>query len=242
MSIDNDDFFMPDIFNICYEEAENNNISIIEFSGCDKSIYKLFKNNNCKTCRFLRYKQSGIIIRQPKLSTFIYKKKRRGKEKYMLIDGFIWGKCIKTEIYKRALELIGEEIYTQNICWCEDRIINFALFRVANSFKFINRKGYVHNNNPYSVWKTWLNNKRDRVFHDELINIQSIYNITKNSKDSIYAVYEFQKIWKYVNSELTFNNKEMAKYLYNNFLNDSYIPEYKKHVLINLINKTFKKL
>ena len=160
----------------------------------------------------------------------------------MLIDGFIWGKCIKTEIYKRALELIGEEIYTQNICWCEDRIINFALFRVANSFKFINRKGYVHNNNPYSVWKTWLNNKRDRVFHDELINIQSIYNITKNSKDSIYAVYEFQKIWKYVNSELTFNNKEMAKYLYNNFLNDSYIPEYKKHVLINLINKTFKKL
>ena len=32
MSIDNDDFFMPDIFNICHEEAENNNINIIEFS------------------------------------------------------------------------------------------------------------------------------------------------------------------------------------------------------------------
>ena len=113
------------------------------------------------------------------------------------------------------------------------------MFRVANSFKFINRKGIVHNNNPYSVWKTWLNNKKNRVLHDELINIQSIYNITKNSKDSIYAVYEFQKIWKYVNSELTINNKEMIKYIYNNFLNDSYIPEYKKHVLINLINKTF---
>ena len=96
MSIDNDDFFMPDIFNICHEEAENNNINIIEFSGCDKSIYKLFKNNRCKTCRFLRYKHSGIIITQPKLSTFIYKNKRRGKDKYMLIDGFLWGKCIKT--------------------------------------------------------------------------------------------------------------------------------------------------
>ena len=35
MPIDNDDLFMPGIFNISYEEAENNNIDIIEFSGCD---------------------------------------------------------------------------------------------------------------------------------------------------------------------------------------------------------------
>ena len=33
MPIDNDDLFIKNIFNICYEEAELNNIDIIEFSG-----------------------------------------------------------------------------------------------------------------------------------------------------------------------------------------------------------------
>ena len=56
----------------------------------------------------------------------------------------IWGKLIKRKIYKKALDLVGDIIYSEKIVWCEDRIVNFFLLRVANSFKFIKKDGIIH--------------------------------------------------------------------------------------------------
>ena len=92
MTIDNDDIFIRGIFNICYKEAENNNIDIIEFSGCCKSTESFLKNNYCNICFFLNFKKDGIVIKQPKLSNFIYKKEKNND--YKIIDAYLWGKCI----------------------------------------------------------------------------------------------------------------------------------------------------
>ena len=234
MPIDNDDLFMPGIFNISYEEAENNNIDIIEFSGCDKSIDSLFKKKECYICLFLRYKAHGVIIKQPELSTFIYQKKKGRKNKYQIIDAYLWGKCIKSSIYKKALEILGEDTYTENICYCEDRIVNFGLFRIANSFKFINRYGIVHNNNPSSVGYTW---KKKKQFHDELLNVLSIYNLTKNSSDSKLAAIQFEIMWDWSSKGLSFENKELAKYVYYTILNETYISQFRKKKLTKLVGK-----
>ena len=234
MPIDNDDLFMPGIFNISYEEAENNNIDIIEFSGCDKSIGSLFKKKECYICLFLRYKAHGVIIKQPELSTFIYQKKKGRKNKYQIIDAYLWGKCIKSSIYKKALEILGEDTYTENICYCEDRIVNFGLFRIANSFKFINRYGIVHNNNPSSVGYTW---KKKKQFHDELLNVLSIYNLTKNSSDSKLAAIQFEIMWDWSSKGLSFENKELAKYVYYTILNETYISQFRKKKLTKLVGK-----
>ena len=230
MSIDNDDLFMPGIFNISYEEAENNNIDIIEFSGCHASINS-FVEGFCNVCGFLRFKENGLIIKQPELSNFIYKKQNNNE--YKLIDALLWGKCIKSSIYKKALETIGKEIYSRYVYFCEDRIVNFAIFRVANSFKFINRYGIIHNMNSRSVSNTWSN--KIKILYDELINVISIYKLTKNTKDVFLSVVEFQRIWSYSNTGLSSKNKEIAKNIYNEMLNDPYISKERKQLLIDLV-------
>ena len=230
MTIDNDDLFMPGIFNISYEEAENNNIDIIEFSGCDIFINS-FVFGMCNVCLFLRFKENGVIIKQPELSTFVYKKEDNNN--YRIIDAYLWGKCIKSSIYRKALEIIGEEIYSKYVCYCEDRVVNFAIFRVANSFKYIKRYGIVHNKNPKSVQYTWKNSVK--ILHDELINVVSIYKLTKNTTDAFLSVVQFQKIWGYSNNGLSSENKEIAKNIYNEMLNNSNIPEERKKLLIDTV-------
>ena len=233
MPIDNDDLFMPGIFNISYEEAKNNNIDIIEFSGCHASINS-FVEGFCNVCGFLRFKENGVIIKQPELSNFIYKKQNNNE--YKLIDALLWGKCIKSSIYKKALETIGIEIYSRYVCFCEDRIVNFAIFRVANSFKFINRYGIIHNMNSRSVSNTWSN--KVKILHDELINVISIYKLTKNTKDAFLAVIEFIRIWVYSNTGLSSKNKKIAKNIYNKMLNNLYISKERKKLLIDLVKNS----
>ena len=63
MHLDCDDIFINEnLFNICYEEAEKNNIDILEFSGF-RSNYKFLKiSKNPKIPLYLKYKENNIII------------------------------------------------------------------------------------------------------------------------------------------------------------------------------------
>ena len=134
MSIDQDDFFINNILKKSYKEAKKNNIDILEFSGFEINntlIIDIFP----QIPYYLLSKENNKIIKQPELSNFIYKKEGTN---YTLIDAYIWGKIIKSTIYNKALNLIGENIYSLNVCWSEDRLLNFALFRVAFTFNFFN--------------------------------------------------------------------------------------------------------
>ena len=112
MTIDNDDMFINDIFDICYEEAENDNIDILEFAECDKGINSTFQNKYCDIDIYLRiFKRDGIIIKQPELKNYLYQK--WGND-FRLIDFYLWGECIKSTLYKRAT--IEREIFYQKVC------------------------------------------------------------------------------------------------------------------------------
>ena len=146
--LDSDDLFVNEnLFNFCYKESEKFNIDILEFSGliCKKGII-IINEKFPEIPLYLRYKKNNLIVRSPNLKNFIYKKV---KNKYLLIDGYLWGKSIKTVIYKKALNIIGEQVYTKNVCYCDDRIVNFFLFKVANSFKFVNLYGIIYNINLF---------------------------------------------------------------------------------------------
>ena len=231
MTLDNDDIFINDIFNICYEEAENNNIDIVEFATCKAKINSLFTKNYCKLNDFIKHKEDNKVIKQPELSNFIFKKI---DDKYCLIDAYLWGKIIKATVYKRALEEIGEEIYTKRVYISEDRIVDFALFRVANSFKYIEKFGIIHYDNPVSVGSLW---KKRNKLNEELINIMSMYNLTKKSKDVIFPAISFQKIWK--PSYLTPSSKILAKIIYDKLISNKNLDDKIKALLKNLIKNFF---
>ena len=56
---------------------------------------------------------------------------------YKQIDGYLCGKLIKTTIYTNALKIIGMKIYNLKLNYGDDRMVNFILLKVANSFKFL---------------------------------------------------------------------------------------------------------
>ena len=84
-----------------------------------------------------------------------------------------------------------------------------------------------------SVQYTWKNSVK--ILHDELINVVSIYKLTKNTTDAFFSVVQFQKIWGYSDNGLSSENKEIAKNIYNEMLNNSNIPEERKKLLIDSV-------
>ena len=239
MQLDSDDLFINEnLFNICYEEAEKNNIDILEFSGfrCVKKYLNITKPP--KPPLYLRFKEDGLVVKQPQLSTFIYKK--YFNKIVRLTDGYLWGKCIRTDIYKKALDTLGKNIYEQKVFYGDDRIVNFILFRVANSFKFIKEYGIIYYSTPYSILNS---RKKIRNCHDELINIMNIYNFTKNSTDSEIAAFEFKDRWKtLILPGLNEANTKYARRLLRQMLKCKYISRNNRKFIYNLwINRKNQK-
>ena len=237
MLLDSDDLFANEnIFKICFEEATKNNIDIIEFSGFNRKS-KYFKLDIFPEIPYyLRFKKENKIIYQPKLSYFIYKK--IGKYKYKLIDGYIWGKCINSNIFKKTLNIIGSNTYEQRVNYCDDRIINFILFKVAHSFKYIKEYGIIYNyNNKSTTHSNLLSNN----CHDELINIFSIYEYTKNLNKVNIAAFEVISRWKtIIFPGLDINNLKNINLLINKLLLNKYVCKFYKLKLLTFSNNLKK--
>ena len=239
MYLDSDDLFINEnIFNICYEEAEKKNIDIIEFSGI-RSVKKYLNiSKKPRVPLYLRFKENNLVVKQPELSTFIYPKYFNKITK--LIDGYLWGKCIRTIIYRKALDTLGKDVYEQKLFYGDDRIVNFILFRVANSFKYIQEYGIIY----YSTSNSILNsNKKIRNCHDELINIMNIFNFTKNSSDAEIAAFELKDRWKrLIKPGLNNENTNYARNLIKQMLKCKYINRNNKKYIYTLwINRNNKK-
>ena len=236
MSIDNDDLFLYNIFKICYNESERNNIDIIEFSGFESLTTKLSPKAYENIPYYLRSKVNNLTIRQPKLSDLMYLNKNNT---YKIIDAFIWGKCIKSFVYKRALKVIGKKFFNLYISYTEDRIVNFALLQVANSFKFIAVYGIFHYLHSSSIGHSWKNLYKNRISHDEILYILNIYNITKFSKRINIAACEMEKLHYKIVQGLNNKNKNLARYLFDKLIYSKYTQKFRKKKLISLYKFLF---
>ena len=234
--LDSDDLFINEqIFYLCFNEAVKNNIDIIEFSGFWSKLGKFNLNGKLPIIPlYLRYKNHNEYVKQPELSRFLYKTLDNGK--YKLIDGYLTGKCIKTNTLKKTLKVIGKSIYEQKINYGDDRLINFILFKISKSFKYIKQFGYMYNYNNVSISHL---DRKDNNCHDELINIQHIYNYSKFSNDSEIVVFEI--VHRFENIIKPGLNIKNWKYLYNlvkHLLRNKYISNLKKKQLLNLTSNT----
>ena len=245
MIIDNDDLFLKNIFNICYNEAELNNIDIIEFSGYNTyHIYYLPNSTSNQIINiplYLQFKEDGLIVRQPELSNFMYRKENN-TDNYTLIDALLWGKCIKKDIYKKALDLVGDIIYNEKIVWCEDRIVNFALLRVANSFKFIKKDGIIHYVAQETAGHKMMKDKKNRMFYQEFFYVMKVFNLTNSSEeDAKLSVFAFQDAWKLYFFGLNEENKSFSMKIYNDIIQCTNIAPSLREKLSIIVKNTLKK-
>ena len=221
--INSGDIFINDIFHICEEEAELNNIDILEFSGYNYSISNQTVSS-IPNQLFVKYRKNGEIILQPELSNFMYKNKNESNI-YEMIDELIWGKCIKNNIYKKAIDMLNFVIYTEKVFFYESQIINFGLFKVANSFKFININGIIHMHNIK------LKTDKNQYIHDNIKYITSLFKITQNSKEVEIAIYELENSLSLFTNELNEDNKNLIWNLFKEISKSKFISEDKKQEL-----------
>ena len=85
----------------------------------------------------------NYVVFQPRLGSFPYQRGSRYGE-YRLISVYLWSKCIKTKIYKKALKAFGKERYSRYMLRDEDFLVNFIIFNFAKSYKFLGKYGIAH--------------------------------------------------------------------------------------------------
>ena len=133
IGLDNDDFFSyEDILETVYLNAKINYFDIVEIKSLNipnySPNYKQIRNGN------YIYHPNNLILHQPELGIFSI----THENKLAFRDHFAWGKCIKSRIYKKAVNRMGYEKYSTYNCWTEDMSIVFVLFNTAKSYIFLN--------------------------------------------------------------------------------------------------------
>ena len=131
--LDNDDMFANEyIFKRVYKEAKRKNYDIIGF----ECIYGINYNPNINEMYediFIKNKENRIVY-QPNLKFL----------SFINNDCHIWGKCIKKEIYQKAINSLGKKRNTIYLCYAEDDIMIFMINKVSNSFKYTKKYGLFH--------------------------------------------------------------------------------------------------
>ena len=208
-------------------------MDIIEFSGFQINTGIINIKNKLPTIPlYVKFKKNNEIVKQPHLSNFMFF--QIGDKKYKVIDGYLCAKLIKTNVYINALKTIGSQIYNLNLNYGDDRIVNFILLKVANSFKFLLIYGFIYNYNPSSITRS---NKKINNCFDELTNIMTIYNLTRNSNESEIVVFEvFHRLFWNIMPGLNKNNKIKFINLLNEILKCKYISILSKKKIQILLN------
>ena len=143
-NLDNDDlFFDKDVFDILYNEIEKSKIDILGFGAVDSPTYNPLISQMYDD--YFHSHKDGLIVYQPELTHFPFSK----KNKFRPNDYHVWGRLVKTELYIKTINNFGKTAIGEdrNLCflsWTEDSSISVALFRNADSYKFIQKYGIIH--------------------------------------------------------------------------------------------------
>lgn len=214
-SIDNDDIFCDnDVFDIIYKGTENNYFDIISF----KSFKNYSLNKYKEFHKTVKKDKNNPVIYQPELGIYPAKRNHPLFQNNILI----WGKLIKIEIYKTAINLLGKERYSTYLIWAEDTSIFFVISSVAQSYKFIDKFGLFHFFIRSSSGEAL--SKNGRMF-GEIFLLEIIFDFSRKTykKSAIYKLIEIKKL-----KFFTLSNKKIKNYfktVIKKIMNCHYIKE-----------------
>ena len=228
-ALDNDDmFFDMDIFDLMYKRAKKENFDIFGFKSI---LIKKKYNYNIKKMVDNRYSnnKNNLIVYQPKLGIFSISK----KGKYKQNNTYIWGKCIKSLIYKKAVNSLGILRYSSFMSWAEDSSIILIIFNIAKSYKFIHKYGIIHFlSNSTSSHTQSIKNK----LFGELFLLNTIYDFSNDKYKSLSILYFLQIKKKYKLKVFKLNkNLLFVKFILKKILKNKFINKNNKKKLFNLL-------
>ena len=215
--IDGDDGLgTRDILFNCLSIAQNAELDVIEFN------YANFVNMNYKNIGSNLSPIENLnnrIIYQPELK-FKFIKISKNEGQWYYLNRQIWGKFIKTNIFKKVLEFIGPTYTEDNIVIYEDTIMSVALFIIAKSYYLFKEPGYYRTINEcikslstYTRKKCGNNNCIINKNFDSFKYLNFLLAKLNSSKIETELIYhEFIKITYYF--DLYNKNNNNLKYVH----------------------------
>ena len=188
--LDNDDMFLnEDVFKIISDIALESDIDIVEFKG----IFQLYKVGNIlnettiNDTSFQDHKPN-LVLFQPELGKFPLKEGNATVE--MFNDVYLWAKCIKSELYKKAITKLGFSRISRHVLIFEDIYIIYVLFNIAHSYKFITKYGLFRikrEKSASNIWGDFHEMNKSILYLLEIV-IEFSKDIIENKKIIVFLV------------------------------------------------------
>ena len=224
---DCDDILSNDILNKTYILAKKYNYDIINFN-----LYignkKIFMKETIENIR-------SRPIYQPELSSYIL----YGKGYLEQIDVCLHNKLVKKEIYFNTLMSIDKYYLNQYMNNWEDNLINFILFKKANSFYYMRYIGYYYIKNEQSITRNYKN-KIENTIRNAFLFLKFIFNHTNNTKyEKKIAECIFHYNYLDINNINYFKNiiKDFNFYIIDLYINNNFISFSVKNLLNEIKNQ-----
>ena len=236
--LDSDDMILDsDVFSTVTNIGDMGNFDLVTFR-CVFAMHSFnLLNAGIKENYFSDYPRN-LTLYQPELGLFSF---RPGKEygKYVLIESYIWVTCVKTSVYQKVSQKIGEARYTRYQIYEEDRTDIYALRTTAQSMRFIGKYGYLKIQTPSSM--TWtIKEKEDFIgrlyFLD--INIDFSHDTFESKK---VLVYYFTNMMEHKGFEKVIKTSEYHRKIFiscvNKLLNSKYVAKEDKDEIKRRVSK-----
>ena len=166
-----------DVFSTITKIADEGNIDVVEFKGAMSRYASNIINAAVRDIWFTQPK--NFVLVQPELSDYQIKK-GNSYDKYQINTVFMWCKCVKSNIYKKALNKIGEEKYSRFMLAHEDCIASFIILNTAYSYKYVGKYGIYNIVRKGSA--IHINNRREIVNNiKELYLADVVLDFAKNT-------------------------------------------------------------
>ena len=236
-NLDNDDLFMNnDIFDTITKLSDKGNFDIVEFKAIsNKKINQNILNMRYKNSIFSH--QKPFILFQPELGMFPIPTGNISGS-YQLKDIFLWGKCIKTKIYQKALNKLGPDRYSRLMIRYEDIVTNYMICNTAKSFIYIEKYGIYHIVRSGSgVEIGWMKVPRiiNLLYLIDIV-IDFSLNTINNKKLAAYLIIYYlhlRNTKKLLTSSTTYMNLFIS--CLRRVFNSTYISDYNKNEIRSII-------
>ena len=220
IGLDNDDFFCAkDILQNVYLNGKINDFDIVEIKSLNIPNYNP-KFMQIKNGNYINH-PNNLILHQPELGSFSISY----KNKLEFRDHFAWGKCIKSRIYKKAVNRLGYKRYSTYNCWTEDMSIVFVLFNTAKSYIFLNIYGIFRIKAKSTTTHKLSNNHKflSNIFYlDILFDFSKNDYITKNLVAQYALSFSSEKINKLENIKKFYFKSIIKKLIDCQFISKEY--------------------
>ena len=208
VQLDQDDMFISDdAFDYIYNEAEKNDLDLVQFRDYILKEFYFHKRMPTNSNNYIT-PHENTYLKQPEI-----KNKYFGEYNFLL-----WGLLIKSDLYKKAINILWTNIINYKIIHFEDFTVTFIIVTLVEKFKYLNSFFIVHLFHKNSV--TFNDLYKSQYYSSILLFINFMYEYhLKNNKSDIKMLLN-----------LFDNNRSFIKNLRKNF------PELFTFVFRKIIN------